>query len=235
MLHVLHEYLVHQRLVRNYVVNGQLAPAGKLGWGLADDPDRGRGAAGFQIHDDVRNKGRDDIAISRGKFAQRRQHLRFQIFYFELDIEESAFAVTLNYVRQPGQSRQLLGSSLRDSELAGLRVVANHGGPASRQADVEFKTVAAMLERKIERGESILWDSGRGTCPAMAEEEEGKAGHYALYFVNRFKGCELRGKNQLVEIEIADRFSRIRRFFGLLDRLLELLLEKAGRILLGFH
>jgi len=49
--------------------------------------------------------------------------------------------------------------------------VTNHGSPAGCQANVELKTVAAMLESKVERGKSMLGDSSGETRTAMAKEE----------------------------------------------------------------
>ena len=69
---------------------------------------------------------------------------------------------------------------LCDRELSDLGVVADHGRPAGGETNVKLKTVAALLEREIERGKSILRDSGGRTCAAMAEQQ-GRVGHAALY------------------------------------------------------
>ena len=72
------------------------------------------------------------------------------------DIEEAARAMKEQDTR-------------RDSTHFG--VVTNHRSPASCQTNVELKTVAAMLEGKVERGKSILGDPRGQTRTAMAEEE----------------------------------------------------------------
>jgi len=67
--------------------------------------------------------------------------------------------------------------------------VANHSCPACRQTNVKLKAVAAILERKIERGKSVLRNPAGRTSPAMAKEKR-RAGHHALYV-----GMDLRAVN----------------------------------------
>ena len=110
--------------------------------------------------------------------AQRGQHFGFQVLYLELDVEKGALAVALDHIVEPRQLRQPPGLGPRYRDPTHLGIVADHGRSAGRQTNIELKTVAAMLEGKIERGKSILRDSGGHTSAAMAEEE-GK-GHCAF-------------------------------------------------------
>jgi hypothetical protein len=88
-------------------------------------------------------------------------------------------AITLDYIVEARQLRQLLGPSAGNRGLTDFGIVANYSCPASRKTNIKLEAVATMLDCKIERGESILRNPGRRTCPAMAEKEGGR-GHCAF-------------------------------------------------------
>jgi len=72
--------------------------------------------------------------------------------------------------------------------------VANHGRPAGCATNVKLKAVAAMLEREIERGKSILGDCGGRTRTAMAEQQR-RAGHARIVRLNPIQGLCIMATN----------------------------------------
>src|ERR1700722_14079243 len=61
------------------------------------------------------------------------------------------------------------------------------------------------------------------------QEEEVRSFQRLVFLASLFHG------ERSIQVEIADRSTRVRRLFGLLDSLLEFLLQQFRRVFLGFH
>src|SRR5258708_35292408 len=98
------------------------------------------------------------------------------------------------------------------------RVVTDNGLAVCRKSHVKLEPVAALGEREIERGQRVF--GNRLLCAHTAvTEKQGMVRHRLRFYRAAFN------PGNLVQIEIADRFASVRRFLGLLYRLLKLLVQ----------
>src|SRR5581483_10794188 len=137
--------------------------------------------------------------------------------------------------RRPTVAQRGLGAGC-DQCAGELGVVANHAGGIGGKPNIEFKAVAAVSQGEVKCGKSIF--RGVAARPAMSEQERPGMSLRKLRGGRHEKPAYARGKDLqpcvLIEVEVADLW-RVRRLFGLLHGLLELLLQQIGLVLLRVH
>ena len=102
---------------------------------------------------DVRQERRDEVAALPEGAAQQGCNLHFHAGDLQFDIEEGARRKLLQHVGQAGRAgSELVVRGFFDIAAAEARAVTDDAAAVGGEANVEFKAVAAVLEREFEGG-----------------------------------------------------------------------------------
>src|ERR1700677_2694834 len=111
--------------------------------------------------------------------AQRRECLLLQSCHLQLDIKERPTGKSAQDIFQRGQEKVFRRGSGNLQPIES-RVMANHGLLVGRAPHVKFKPVAAMLQTKFERRQSILRNAPQSPGSAMPEQK--RSSHLRFHF-----------------------------------------------------
>src|ERR1700758_1716283 len=134
----------------NHVVHRESRPAHELVDLLANETDRHNCTAGFQFHNDILKKGRNNVASLRRVRSYRREHLCLQLSYFKFDIQKASLLVTLQHGLAFGELGQVIAPSTRDTHTSYFGVMRDQCAATSAQANIKLESVTAVLECEIE-------------------------------------------------------------------------------------